>query len=1282
MQKRGAYNFKNFLMTLLMVSIFLIGSIMVFATHTSTKYVTPLWAKNTTTTVYNVTVNWTIGSTIDEVRITVPENFTVLSAILKTNWANTTSGQVITFGASTESVYMNSSKNMNESFFQVNVTTEADTGTNNAEWIVISNDVVGADYTTSGIYTSSDGTPPTVTVNNATNGEGNLIANFGGAYRLNGTAIYVNATVTETESGFSDIILYYTTDDSFPTTASTALVMNTTDTGTTRIYNTTIPAQNNGTVISFAVYADDTVNNNNSVEGTAFNNSGNGYNFTIDTIAPSVTNFNLSDTSGIGDDDLIDGLTTYYLINVSVTDVSSNVKSPVQIKCDSGSYADMTLPAAGNNWNTSTSMTTLGCGAEGAHTLTIKAYDNVSNKNESETITLTVDNDAPSVFNMNSNTSYNFTKNNATEINITVNVSDYINPTYNITLRNSSIDFNASTNLTLVTGTMNGSSNWRLTQNLTQFGCPDSTSKTGAIACRLTFNTSDLLGRTNSSENITIYIDGTAPNVTDKVTTNQSAEATNVYNSSQLFNISATIVDNIASVTLNSTSLSQHPDNNQVWNVTTSGSSLGCTERNCSFNFIATDKAGNINSTENLSILIDDSPPQVENMTTNLTVNQNRTKSDIDIRINATLWDRLTNVTEAKITAGSTTTSLFNATTNRVKGQWNVSGTPAALGCTANAESNCTITFTARDLVRNKNATETMKLVVDDLKPRVFGLTVNESSVSSTSQEIYIRVAVNDSNLNGFGVNSNVTLHSTTNNLTLKRNSSIDDNTFYWDNVTTASALGCTSDGACTITINATDDVGNKNNSISAIFQVDTSAPTISGVNVAPNPVNALLQDLTVTAQVQDSQSVNGSRAYIDGHTNYYYLSGTFGGTNVNVTGAVDLDTACGGSACTEGVHTVYVQANNSVGTWGTVGNITFTIDNTLVPTVKSFITPTQNSYTNDTTPSYNISVNVSAAQCEFTKYTNGNKDSNVITVTATRTASDTAGEKYCNFTFNTLNDGDLAQAWVKVRNTTWSDSEPLPFYTIDISIPVVNISSPLQNNVTTTLTSAIIFNITDEVGGTFINLTTLNVTDNTDGDIGFSTDNCEGHDYNTVTKMYRIQECSFTSSTLTDNAKHTVLVSGRDKANNVVNLNRTFIVNTTLALNATLVASDTSGVADNSYANGWSFTFNLSTGSGINTTRFKMTDWALSTDSTTTIEVDGNANMTYTDNTSTSRTYQVHNTYNESEVVYALRDDSTKSGKQSQVIVYVKIPSGTTSGTYTTTYSFGAYQINASGAA
>jgi hypothetical protein len=71
---------------------------------------------------------------------------------------------------------------------------------------------------------------------------------------------------------------------------------------------------------------------------------------------------------------------------------------------------------------------------------------------------------------------------------------------------------------------------------------------------------------------------------------------------------------------------------------------------------------------------------------------------------------------------------------------------------------------------------------------------------------------------------------------------------------------------------------------------------------------------------------------------------------------------------------------------------------------------------------------------------------------------------------------------------------------------------------------------------------------------------------------------------------------------------------------------------------------------------------------------------MNYTTLNGTTMMYNVKNAYNESEAVTPLFDIDATSGIQGNVTIYLKIPTGTNSGSYSTTFAAGLYSVAATG--
>jgi hypothetical protein len=176
------------------------------------------------------------------------------------------------------------------------------------------------------------------------------------------------------------------------------------------------------------------------------------------------------------------------------------------------------------------------------------------------------------------------------------------------------------------------------------------------------------------------------------------------------------------------------------------------------------------------------------------------------------------------------------------------------------------------------------------------------------------------------------------------------------------------------------------------------------------------------------------------------------------------------------------------------------------------------------------------------------------------------------------------------------------------------------------------------------------------------------------VTDRYYL--CYFVpNETMKDSTFHNISITYYDNAGNSVTNVTNFTINTTISINASLIASDTVGIADGTYENGWSFTFNISMGTGGNALRFRMYDW---TDASgNTMSTFNNTKMVYYNSTGVQSTYWVRSSYDETQTVYALQDiDSVMAGTQGNITIYVKIPVGTVSGSYSTSYGVGLYSV------
>ncbi len=245
-----------------------------------------------------------------------------------------------------------------------------------------------------------------------------------------------------------------------------------------------------------------------------------------------------------------------------------------------------------------------------------------------------------------------------------------------------------------------------------------------------------------------------------------------------------------------------------------------------------------------------------------------------------------------------------------------------------------------------------------------------------------------------------------------------------------------------------------------------------------------------------------------------------------------------------------------------------------------------------------------------------------------------------------------------------------------ELTAPTITITSPASGANFTSQTPTISFTVEDNAGGVGVNITSIAV--NISGSPAFdSTGNC------TTSNDAMKYTCSYTAASLTDAVNHTISIAAKDKFGNIAtNATRNFGVNTLAGVTATLNTSDTSAVADNTYANGWSFTFNITLGStttnstSVNATAVRVANWTR-VGGTETITTAGNTYMSYRMSNGTAATYYVSQNYNTTDTIYPLQDlDLQSQAINGTVTIYVKIPASTTPGTYTTTFTFGSWSV------
>lgn len=116
--------------------------------------------------------------------------------------------------------------------------------------------------------------------------------------------------------------------------------------------------------------------------------------------------------------------------------------------------------------------------------------------------------------------------------------------------------------------------------------------------------------------------------------------------------------------------------------------------------------------------------------------------------------------------------------------------------------------------------------------------------------------------------------------------------------------------------------------------------------------------------------------------------------------------------------------------------------------------------------------------------------------------------------------------------------------------------------------------------------------------------------------------------------------------------------------------AQKTSGIANDTYEDGWRYLFHITAPNDEENLAMRFSDWVSANSSTTMIAVANNMRVSSAQASSTAPvTLTAANAYSTPPMVMTSDLDPIKPGRQVDVLVELKIPSGTANESYTTTY-------------
>ena len=316
----------------------------------------------------------------------------------------------------------------------------------------------------------------------------------------------------------------------------------------------------------------------------------------------------------------------------------------------------------------------------------------------------------------------------------------------------------------------------------------------------------------------------------------------------------------------------------------------------------ANDTSGNVNSSENISFIVDVTNPELRIETSNVS-------NTSELTINVTATDNIElNYTNFSIVDNFG--NLVNSTVNETNGSYQIT-------LSVPADGIYNVTATAFDMVGNTNTTEAINVTVDENAPLV---TINTLEKSYNTTSIVINVTATDLNLDSVIAEINGT-----ENITLENISGYFVNSTYEF-----------SEGSNTVKIYANDSFGHINSNENITFRVDLNSPEITinliegeYLNNGSNVINFTVNE----SNLDKVTAFNGSTEIALENSTGNYLNSV---------------------ALNEGVYNVTIRIND------TAGNIAEKSLNFIIDTTAPVLT--LNNPVNGTTfTTSSVSLNVSA---------------------------------------------------------------------------------------------------------------------------------------------------------------------------------------------------------------------------------------------------------------------------------------------------------------------------------
>jgi len=393
----------------------------------------------------------------------------------------------------------------------------------------------------------------------------------------------------------------------------------------------------------------------------------------------------------------------------------------------------------------------------------------------------------------------------ADTVNITINATNSASGIVNVTLVNGTAGTIITTQLILVGGNL-----WKYSGNVGALGCAAEGN------CTLTIDARDAAGNSNTSNSFTFLIDNSNPKVAPyivndadlRVRSSDAIQFNITINDANFDSGSTVVIRNSATVPL---SLVSTAGTTTQWSMTTNAASLGCAQGACPITAVATDIVNNVNSSEVITLIVDDTAPSINAILTNDSNNILRNTIVLNITIDTTDANGV-------VAATVNGTSLTQITAS----QWSTTGLVSNF-CQGIVNANCSLRITATDVVGNVNSAQNLILGIDHTNPTLTTNTSDTNNIVASTDVINFTALVNDM----FGV-AQVRINNTP--LTQLGQST------FWYTSNSTSQFGCAADGNCLLSYTATDNAGNSATQALSII-VDNTDPALTSFSSSPGTV-------------------------------------------------------------------------------------------------------------------------------------------------------------------------------------------------------------------------------------------------------------------------------------------------------------------------------------------------------------------------------------------------------------------------------------------------------------